>query len=154
QPAGAGSGNLQRRSIQMQRFSIQNVVGVRGFVSLSVDVVDGRPPAMADLLAQFNRHNIAAAWITSDPAKAPLVAAIVGSRAAHEVGLLAGHAEALDCNLSRNQFFTTVIGRLQMAAKKQIPISTIGLSSAWLPQHLDLLTKYGVSIVRAPQARG
>jgi hypothetical protein len=138
----------------MQRFAIQHMASARGFVSLSVDVGDGRPPAMADLLAQFNRHNVAATWTVCDPAKTPLVAAILGSRAPHEVGLLVGPTEGLDRGLSRNQFFVSVIGRLQTAAKKQIPISSVGVSNHWQPQHLDLLTKYGVSIVRAPQARG
>ena len=44
----------------------------------------------------------------------------------------------------------TIVRPLQMATEEGLSISTLTVPFAWQPKHIDLLTKYGLKVIRTP----
>src|SRR4051795_6045944 len=130
-----------------------------GCVSISVDVGQtGTPGAggaktgeslLLAVLARFENSESPATWAFVDPIGAPAVARIASSAQRHEIAILADGARAVDSQHPRSEFMRHVIRPLQLAAKAARPISTLALRQPWQPRHVDLLIKYGITMVRS-----
>jgi hypothetical protein len=74
---------------------------------------------------------------------------VAGSPVGYELALLFDPTLA-KAEFSRSDIMQTVVRPLQSAADAGIAISTLALPHGWQPKHVDLLTKYGVTIIRTP----
>jgi hypothetical protein len=118
------------------------------FVSVSVD--DGAPEAMmSELIGRCNQHQISATWAVRDVAGSALLARLASSLVSHEMALLADPSVTGE-EISRSDLLNYVARPLQLAAAKNISISTLAIAAAWQPRHIDLLTKYGITLIRTP----
>jgi hypothetical protein len=131
------------------------------FVSISIDAETtpytssaAKSPAaaqsvVAELFDRFNQLRIAGSWAICQPATTPLLQQIVGSPLGHETALLADPALAKS-DLSRTDLMQAVVHPLQSAAEAGLSISTLAVGHSWQPRHIDLLTKYGLTLIRTP----
>ncbi len=133
----------------------------RGSVSISIDVETIAQPAASssktgdaqtiELLNRFNDAAIPATWAFTDPASAKAAAEVASSTVGHEISLLADSSRVANSAHPRKQFKQAVIRPIQLAAEKKRRVSTLSTRQPWMPQCIDLLTKYGVTVVRSPQ---
>jgi hypothetical protein len=131
----------------------------RGCVSISIDVGQ-RPKSsgsgtsdvlLSQVLKRFDDLRMPATWALADPVAAPVAAQIAASQQQHELSLLADESVFSKSDRPRFEFMRHVIRPLQMATSAGRPISTLSLTEPWQPCHLDLLTKYGVTMIRSPR---
>ena len=134
----------------------------RGVVSISIDADSGSTQSTAagdkvtsvivDILDRFHKHHVAGTWAFTDPAGTSLAARrITHDMPQQEVALLMA-APASGTGFSRADVLRSVVRRLQAAATAGISITSLAATGEWLPQHLDLLTKHGITMVRAHEA--
>lgn len=130
-----------------------------GVVSISIDV-DSASPADHDrtqslcieLLDRFNKRGVAASWALANPVHGALSREINPGRPDHEVALLA--AEKPHSPESRAQIVERVVRPIKRAAAAGIFISSLGAVGRWRPQHVDLLAKHGITVIRGPSRHG
>ncbi|HZZ28420.1 MAG TPA: hypothetical protein VFE46_10500 [Pirellulales bacterium] len=120
----------------------------RAFVSVSFDA-DAPESFIHELVAACNRHNIPASWAVPDGSIGRQISLLAASSLPHEVAVLAD-ASVTHSDITRTELLNRVARPLQLAAGEGIKISTLAVSDAWQPRHVDLLTKYGVTVIRTP----
>jgi len=133
----------------------------RSFVSISIDadVVSaemdkGAPSAGAvravasEIMSRIEQARMPATWAYYDPASSA-ARKIVESAAGHELALLSKSALA-NAEYSRSDIMQTIVRPLQLATEAGLSISTLTVPFAWQPRHIDLLTKYGLTVIRTP----
>jgi hypothetical protein len=133
----------------------------RSFVSISIDadVVSTEsdkvaPPAeavravVAEIMTRIDQARMPATWAYCDPARST-ARKIAESAAGHELALLSKAALA-NAEYSRSDVMQTIVRPLQMATEAGLSISTLTVPFAWQPKHIDLLTKYGLRVIRTP----
>ncbi len=79
----------------------------------------------------------------------PDVRRIADSPIGHELALLS-EAKLAKAELSRGDIMQSVVHPLQVAGELGHDVTTLAVSQAWQPRHFDLLTKYGVTVIRTP----
>ena len=132
------------------------------FVSISIDAggaadgsghtspqLDSKGSIIADLVAQTNQFRMAASWAVSASTLTPAMQKLVDGPVGHELALLSD-ATLAKAEFSRSDIMQTVVRPLQLAADAGIEISTLAVPHGWQPKHVDLLTKYGVTMIRTP----
>ncbi len=140
-------------------------VGIpKAFVSFSIDV-DASPTgsdhgsALSEqmvavesvtrqLIAHTDQSRTPATWAFSSFAM-PAVHKIVDSPIGHELALLPD-AKLAKAELSRSDIMQSVVQPLQVAEELGHNVTTLAVSQAWQPRHFDMLTKYGVTVIRTP----
>jgi hypothetical protein len=138
----------------MDRSIIAFPASTVGVASVSVDL-DSASPAGYDqiqavcvqLLERFNKRGIAATWVIENPFGGTVIRQITASRPAHEVAILAMPEQSLAAN-PRAQVVERVVRPIKQAAAAGVSISSIGVGGRWRMQHVDLLAKHGISVVR------
>ncbi|HEY2761436.1 MAG TPA: hypothetical protein VGI75_11855 [Pirellulales bacterium] len=144
-----------------------NVAAAKAFVSISIDVdadVDATSHSAAcvstssqqsaiesvtaQLIAHSDQSRMPATWAFSSFAT-PAVRRIADSATGHELALLSD-AKLGKTELSRGDIMQNVVHPLQMAGELGHDITTLAVPQAWQPRHFDLLTKYGVTVIRTP----
>ncbi len=131
-----------------------------GCVSISIDVkrhekslvtgVVATESLLTQLLKRFDDFQMPATWALADPVTMWEVAQIAAT-AQQEISMLADGSLFSNSQRPRFDFMQSIIRPLQMAADLQRPISTMSMSEPWQPQHVDLLIKTGVTMVRSPR---
>jgi len=146
----------------MSDLSKSGMESSKAFVSISIDVDAGSSTAdiaasnqtdaihsvIGELTAHANQSRIPATWAFS-PATTPAIRQIANSPVGHEMALLADVALAKP-ELSRSDIMQAVVRPLQSAAEEGMTISTLAVPFAWQPRHFDLMTKYGLTVIRTP----
>jgi len=125
-----------------------------GIASVSIDV-DSASPAGYDqiqsvcveLLERFNKRGIAASWAIENPFGGTVIRQITAGRPGHEVALLAMSEQPVGAD-SRGQIIERIVRPLKKAVAAGISISSIGVAGRWRPQHVDLLAKHGITVIR------
>ncbi|HEY2880812.1 MAG TPA: hypothetical protein VGJ15_00210 [Pirellulales bacterium] len=136
----------------MSELSKSGTRSAKAFASLSIDADSGAAGAkvvIAELLDRLQQLRIAASWALTDFAVAPMMQRNAECAMGHEVALLSDAALA-KADLSRTDIMQCVVRPLQLAADGGINISTLAVGYAWQPRHIDLLTKYGLTMIRTP----
>ncbi len=132
---------------------------MRGVVSISVDADASSSPSTAarddvlsvviELLDRFHTHRIAATWAFHDPAGTSLAARrITSDMPGQEVALQVAASDSQG-DLSRGEVLRTIVRRLQSAAAAGVSITSLAATGDWNARNIDLLTKQGISIIRA-----
>jgi hypothetical protein len=135
---------------------------VSAFVSISIDA-DSPPDSsnhaswqgnpvrsiIAELVAQSNQMRMPATWAFSASTITPSMQQLVDGPLGHELALLSDPKLA-KAEFSRSDIMQTVVRPMQSAADAGIAISTLAVPHAWQPRHVDLLTKYGLTVIRTP----
>jgi hypothetical protein len=143
--------------------SKSGMTSAKAFVSISIDVDAGSSTAdivssnkadaihsvIEELTTQANQSRIPTTWAFCAPAAMPAIRQIASSPVGHELALLADVALAKS-ELSRSDIMQAVVHPLQSAADEGMTISTLALPYAWQPRHFDLMTKYGLTVIRTP----
>ncbi|HTQ37908.1 MAG TPA: hypothetical protein VMJ32_02710 [Pirellulales bacterium] len=133
----------------------------RAFVSISIDAdaispnSDGSPQqsdavqsVIAELLSRCSQQQMPTTWAFRNPS-ATAARRITDSGPGHELALLS-EATLAKADLSRGDVMQAVVRPLQAAAEAGQSITTLAVPYAWQPQHIDLLTKYGLTVIRTP----
>jgi hypothetical protein len=133
----------------------------RSFVSISIDAdvvsseMDKTAPSaeavrsvVAEIMTRIDQAHMPATWAYCDPAK-PAAQKIAESTSGHELALLAKAALA-NAEYSRSDVMQAIVRPLQSAMEQGLSISTLTVPFAWQPKHIDLLTKYGLKVIRTP----
>jgi hypothetical protein len=123
-------------------------VSARAFVSVSIDI-DGPDSIGNELIARCDRRKLPITWAARNLASTSLLRAVSSSQVSHEVALLTDSA-LIKGETTRSELLAQVAQPLQLAAARDVNISTLAIAEACQPQHIDLLTKYGVTVIRTP----
>jgi nitrous oxide reductase accessory protein NosL len=130
-----------------------------GIVSISIDVdlaspadYDQTQSVSVELQDRFNKRGVAASWALANPIHGALSRQINLGRPDHEVALLA--AEQPHSPESRAQIVERVVRPLKQAAAAGIFISSLAVVGRWRPQHVDLLAKHGITVIRGSSRHG
>jgi hypothetical protein len=138
----------------MERLAVRSGSPLPGSISISVDCGSAQArAAFHEILSRFNHHRVAATWSIADPANCIDISTITRSSPGHELALLAPETDSAE-SLTRAAFVSQIVRPLQSAVKANIPISTLAMTSDWRAQHLDLLTKYGIKMIRCQSVVG
>jgi hypothetical protein len=125
-------------------------------VSISIDSetdshLSNRNPAvgsvLAELLDRCGGYEIAATWAFHNPAEELLAARIAAAAVAHEIAVFDDSASA-HSQFSRSFLINGLGRRIRAAAAAGFTISTLAVFENWQPRNVDLLTKFGVTMVR------
>ena len=126
-------------------------------VDLELEIEQQRPGAerqleqtTAELIGVFDRHRAAATWAVADPAISAAMHQIRRSQLPHEVAIQ-GDRSWVGHGAGRTRFARELTRRVLSARAAGIPVSTLALKNADLGEHLDLLVKSGISVVRGGQ---
>ncbi|MFT7643894.1 MAG: hypothetical protein ACI9G1_005660 [Pirellulaceae bacterium] len=130
-----------------------------GTLVLSIDLDGGGESgpsrsavAVASQLNKVLDHfELPATWLSSEPAKLSHV--LTASRVQHEAGLL-GNESWIGRSAGRTTFARELHCRLDRAERAGVEVSTLGLKNTKLDQHLDLLVKHRITVVRSPLETG
>jgi hypothetical protein len=108
------------------------------------------------LLERIHQHATPVTWAFSDPAGTSLARRrIAGEMPQQEIALLIDQTSRFEngsldlIELSRSELVRGVARRLQLAAAAGISITSLAVRGAWNPQHFDLLTKHGITMIRS-----
>ncbi len=102
---------------------------------------------LIELLDRFNRREIPATWAFHDPAEALIATRIAAHSVKHEIAIL-DDAVAVHSQFSRAYLLNGVGRRIRAAAAAGISISTLAVFDDWQPANIDLLTKFGLAMIR------
>jgi hypothetical protein len=130
-----------------------------GTLVLSIDLDGGGESgparsvvAIASRLNKVLDHfDMPATWLSAEPVK--LASVLKASRTKHEAGLL-GNESWIGRSAGRTTFARELNSRLERAQDAGVDVSTLGLKNTKLDQHLDLLVKHRISVVRSPLETG
>lgn len=133
----------------------------RSFVSISIDAdavltemnkmaspAESTRAVVSEIMARIEQARMPATWAYCDPAT-PAARKIAESATGHELALLSKAALA-SAEYSRSDIMQTIVRPLQTATEAGLSISTLTVPFAWQPKHIDLLTKYGLTVIRTP----
>ena len=124
-----------------------------GCVVFSVDVPDQavKEGQVRELFELFDSHRLPATWAVGLE-KARLVSSCVReSEVSHEVAVL-GDAAWLPRENNRRTFYRALVERMRGFRDERANITTLVLDEVDLFDHLDLLVKYRISMVRCESA--
>ena len=124
----------------------------QGRLLLSIDVPTSKQSqkAHASLLAAFDQHKIPATWAVSDP-NSSLCQRLGASQTGHEVALLATQDWA-DASVGRTRFAQQLAARLENVRRRGLDVSTLALADCDLGDHIDLLVKHRLNVVRTSES--
>jgi hypothetical protein len=105
--------------------------------------------SLADLLGQYR---ISATWALADPANSPLPNQILRLPASQRIALLAEPHWAGE-QAGRTRFARELTRRVEAAAASTIPLGTMALRGFELREHLDLLVRHRLAVVRGSGTR-
>lgn len=105
--------------------------------------------SLADL---FGRYRISATWALADPASSPLANQILRLPASQRIALLAEPHWAGE-QAGRTRFARELTRRVEAAAASTIPLGTMALRGFELREHLDLLVRHRLAVIRTSGAR-
>lgn len=109
--------------------------------------------AAADRLAKLlNRYRIAATWGVADPAMSAASDALLAANAGHELAIL-GDPTWVGPEAGRSRFGKELARRVSHARAAGIDIATLMLRGTELSDHLDLLVKHQIAVVRGSYRR-
>jgi hypothetical protein len=136
----------------------------KAFVSISIDIdaashgsdrvstlseqMSAVESVTAQLIAHTDQSRTPAIWAFSNFAM-PAVRRIADSPIGHEMALLSD-AKLATGELTRGDIMQSVVHPLQAAEELGHEVTTLAVPHAWQPRHSDLLTKYGVTVIRTP----
>lgn len=106
------------------------------------------------LLDRLEELALPATWVLADPTGSPAAALIMDRSDRHELSMLVDGWQFFDAQRPRFEFMRWVIRPLQTAAKIGRRITTLSSPQPWHPGHIDLLTKYGVTMICSPALLG
>ena len=128
-------------------------IGESGFVAISIDLGNLQRQSKAEteatvrLLLALQRHGVPATWAIADPGDCDLSDEILNTNCDHEIAILGDHTW-VGRRAGRTRFARELTGRVEKARAAGIPVSTLAVRDARLDQHLDLLVKHRISVVR------
>ena len=108
--------------------------------------------AAHSLTELFRRYRVSASWALADPASSPLTNQILRLPASQRIALLAEPHWAGE-RAGRTQFARELTRRVTAAAANTIPLGTVALRGFVLREHLDLLVRNRLAVIRASGAR-
>ena len=119
-----------------------------GRLLLSIDVPNPKTnqQAHAQLLSLFDQHHIPATWSLTDPTS-KLCQRLIASATGHEVALLATNDWAA-AGVGRTRFAQQITARLGNMRQRGADVSTLALADCDLGDHIDLLVKHRLNVVR------
>lgn len=100
-----------------------------------------------DLLQILARHRLPATWAVADPVHSAATESVLNSNTEHEMGVL-GDSSWVGPGSSRSRFARELARRIEGARERGLSVSSLLLRDVLLSDHLDLLVKHRVSIVR------
>lgn len=129
-----------------------------GTLAISVDLEldvgqqarsDGRGlDAVTQRLAELlGRYQLPATWGVADPALSAATEAIVGGPVPHEMAIL-GDPTWVGRSAGRTRFARELERRTAAARAAGLPATSLLLRDVVVDQHLDLLVKHGITLVR------
>lgn len=120
----------------------------QGRLLLSIDVPTSRQSqqAHASLLAACDQHQLPATWALTD-SNSSFCERLGASRTSHEVALLAT-SDWADAGVGRTRFAQQLTARLEKVRRHGTEVSTLALADCDLGEHVDLLVKHRLSVVR------
>lgn len=104
--------------------------------------------AATNLMRLLARHRVPATWAVADPAISAATDQLLSDDLGHEIAVL-GDPTWVGKEAGRMRFGRELARRVSHARAAGIPISTLALRGTELVDHLDLVVKQEISIVRA-----
>jgi len=101
----------------------------------------------ARLLEQLSHYRQPATWAVADPTHSAATDAILASDLPHELAVL-GDSTWVGPGTSRARFAREISRRFEGARSAGLTVSSLLLKSVRLDDHLDLLVKHGISLLR------
>ena len=133
--------------------------GARGaLLTVSIDLeldieqqAQGRDGELETVTTQLRellrRADIGATWAVADPALSAATQQILAAGMDHEIAVL-GDRSWVGHGAGRARFARELTRRVLSARAAGLPVTTLALRHAELDEHLDLLVKTGISVVR------
>ena len=124
-------------------------------VIFSLDIAGQNPAHRLTLQKIFQRYQIPATWALGDlhGELSTRLAADAESAVGAEIALL-GDRSWISRESGRTRFARQLTRHLDTAAELDITVSTLALRDTRLDDHLDLLVKHKINVVRGPAAVG
>ena len=104
------------------------------------------------LVGTFSRYQVPATWAVADPLEVMSSSRLLGSNPHHELALL-GNSTSVGQPGGRRQFSRELSRRILQARAAGLDVSTLVPRENIAKQLLDLVVKYGVTAVIAPDER-
>jgi hypothetical protein len=99
------------------------------------------------LIDLLGKHQMPATWAVADPAISAATDRLVSAGAGHEIAIL-GDRTWVGREAGRSRFHRELARRITRGRAAGLPISTLALRNVELDDHLDLLVKQGITVVR------
>ena len=122
-------------------------------VIFSVDTAGQNPAHRLTLQQLFQRYQIPATWALADLQGEQTARLAADAAMGAEIALL-GDRSWISRESGRTRFARQLMRHLDTAAELDIRISTLALRDTRLDDHLDLLVKHKINVVRGPAAIG
>ncbi len=124
-----------------------------GLLGVSIDLNDAEArrtvglKVVREVLQLFETHKIPATWSLAEPATSAWAREIEMSAGCHEVAI-AGDASWVGAAAGRTRFAQELSRRVTAARESGYKISTLVLHGTDLTDHLDLMVKQRISVIR------
>jgi hypothetical protein len=112
------------------------------------DQIRSLDTATQKLMRLLSRHRIPATWAVADPAMSAATDQLLADDLGHEIGVL-GDPTWVGKEAGRMRFGRELARRVGHARAAGVPISTLALRGTELVDHLDLVVKQEISVVRS-----
>jgi hypothetical protein len=99
------------------------------------------------LLKLLDQYHLPATWAVADPAVSAATETLLASETGHEVAVL-GEPTWVGSEAGRMRFGRELARRVAHGRAAGLNISTLALRGTELTDHLDLLVKHGISVLR------
>jgi hypothetical protein len=131
-----------------------------GILSISIDAstspgkTDTRTSAVhsivMELIDRCDVHRIPVTLALANPVGSEMARRVSSGASSHEIALLV-EGDVVSRKASRTEILRRIIRPLQAAASTGIAVTSLASTGLWHLQHIDLLVRHGVTILRGPK---